>query len=618
MEGGENLKGVTMIHLRQIYLQRGTKVLLEGASLDLFAGQKVGIVGPNGAGKSSLFQCLLGNLQPDKGEIDIPTQCSIAHLKQELPESTLSAIDYALLGNPVYADLKVELDAADASGDGMRIGEAHAKFAEIDGYSAPSRAAIILLGLGFAQAQLHQPVNSFSGGWRMRLNLAQVLLSDADMMLLDEPTNHLDLEGVMWLADWLKQLECMVLVISHDREFLDDVASHIVQFKNANLKRYTGNYTDFEREYAEQLAVQAATHKKQQAQRAHLQKFIDRFGAKATKAKQAQSRVKQLERMKLVGPVHQDSPFEFAFFDNVCGVDPMLSLDDVDVGYDKPILHKLNMSVRDGDRIGLLGLNGAGKSTFIKLIAQQLQPVQGNIRSSSKIKVGYFAQHQLDLLEESNDALSHLRKVDPRIMESEARKFLGGFNFRDDRVFEPVGNFSGGEKSRLVLALLVRQKPNLLLLDEPTNHLDLEMREALMQALQSFQGAMILVAHDRYLLKCLVDEYWLVHDGGVNRFEGDLDDYHNWLLSREEPVAAEREHVKAKATSAQTDKKLAHLERKLDKVQAQLTEVEQALCENDLYTEENSAKLQKLQAKQQNLAAEVSDYEDQILALLDE
>lgn len=614
-----------MIHLRQITIRRGSKVLLEDASLDLFAGQKVGIVGPNGVGKSSLFQCLLNKLPCDKGEIDISKQFSIAHLQQELPESELSATDYALLGDQAYADRKAQLDMAESGDDGMAIAHAHADFAEIDGYSAPSRAAKILIGLGFNQEQLAWPVNSFSGGWRMRLNLAQVLLSRADILLLDEPTNHLDLEGIMWLADWIKAAECMAIVISHDREFLDDITTHIVHVKDASLKRYTGNYSTFEREYNAQLLIQQATFEKQQAHRAHLQKFIDRFGASATKAKQAQSRVKMLERMELVSAVQEENPFRFEFADNRCGVNPMLTLHEVDVGYtSEPILRHINFSLRDGDRIGLLGLNGAGKSTFIKLVAQELVAMRGEVTSSSKIKVGYFAQQQLDLLDVNASMITQLKRVDPKITDQQARTFLGGFNFHGDRVFEDIHNFSGGEKSRLVLALLVWQKPNMLLLDEPTNHLDMEMREALMLALQNFQGAMILVSHDRYLSKCLVNEYMLVDKGTVTPFDGDLDDYHKWLLKRNAELEAtaappaSKVATKPAVNTVRLQSQLEKLETKLDQLNEHLAKIDNELGDHNLYQPGQEKPLAQLQSKQAELRDKAKRVESEILEIMDQ
>jgi ATP-binding cassette subfamily F protein 3 len=612
-----------MINLRQVTIRRGIKVILEDADVDMYDGQKIGIIGPNGVGKSSMFQTLLGQLPPDKGEVEIPSNCSLAHLKQELPHSDLSAIDYALLGDTIYAERKAELDASENSDDGMAIAHAHAMFGEIDGYSAAARSAKILIGLGFTQEQLLAPVNSFSGGWRMRLNLAQVLLSRADMLLLDEPTNHLDLEGIIWLGDWIRSAECMVLVISHDREFLDEVATHIVQFKDRKLKKYTGNYSSYEREYTQQMAIQQAAHAKQQKHRAHLQSFIDRFGAKASKAKQAQSREKMLKRMVEIAPIHEDSQFRFEFADNICGVNPMLALDQVTVGYDKkPILHDLNFSLRDGDRIGLLGLNGAGKSTFVKLLANQLTVMDGHVQGSSKIKIGYFAQHQLDLLDPEATMMTQFKRLDEKITESQARNFLGGFNFTGSRVFEHIGNFSGGEKSRLVLALLVWQKPNLLLLDEPTNHLDMDMREALMMALQTFQGSMILVSHDRYLLNCLVDEYWLVDNGKVERFDGDLDDYRRWLKDRENnlqapkptPVAA----PKRQQDTGQSEKKIEKYEQKLAALQAQLASVEVALADPQLYQAPGSVQLNKLQQQGAQLKAEIAKFEHEILKIIEE
>ena len=612
-----------MIHLKQVTLRRSTKVLLEDADIDLFDSQKIGIIGPNGVGKSSLFQCLLGTLRPDKGELDIPQNCRLAHLKQELPESELSATDYALLGDTVYAERKAELDASENSHDGMAIAHAHTLFGEIDGYSAPARAAKILIGLGFSQEQLTAPVNSFSGGWQMRLNLAQVLLSRADMLLLDEPTNHLDLEGIIWLGDWIRSAECMVLVISHDREFLDEVATHIVQFKDRHLKKYTGNYTSYEREYTQQMLIQQAAFQKQQKHRAHLQKFIDRFGAKASKAKQAQSRQKMLQRMAQIAPIHEDSPFRFEFADNICGVNPMLTIDHVTVGYDKkPILHDLSFSLRDGDRIGLLGLNGAGKSTFIKLLANQLTVMDGIVQGSSKIKIGYFAQHQLDLLDPEATMMTQFKRLDEKITESQARNFLGGFDFTGNRVFEHIGNFSGGEKSRLVLALLVWQKPNLLLLDEPTNHLDMDMREALMMALQSFQGAMILVSHDRYLMSCLVDEYWLVDNGKIDRFDGDLDDYRRWLKDREANLQSPKSQPIAKPERRQdnppSEKRIEKHEQKLAKLQADLAVVDLALANPDLYPTPGSTELNKLLQQSTRLKTEIAQLEHTILKIIED
>ncbi len=611
-----------MIHLRQVTLRRGTKVLLEDADVDLFDGQKIGIIGPNGVGKSTLFQALLGSLPADKGEVDIPQNCQLAHLKQELPHSELSATDYALLGDTVYAQRKADLDASEDSHDGMAIAHAHTLFGEIDGYTATSRAAKILIGLGFSQEQLTAPVNSFSGGWRMRLNLAQVLLSRADALLLDEPTNHLDLEGIIWLGDWIRSAECIVLVISHDREFLDEVATHIVQFKDRHLKRYTGNYSSYEREYNQQMAIQQAAHVKQQKHRAHLQKFIDRFGASASKAKQAQSRQKMLERIKDVGPVHEDSPFRFEFADNICGVNPMLSLDHVTVGYgEKPILRDLSFSLRDGDRIGLLGLNGAGKSTFVKLLASELNVMSGTVQGSSKIKIGYFAQHQLDLLDPNATMMTQFKRMDDKITESQARNFLGGFNFTGNRVFENIGNFSGGEKSRLVLALLVWQKPNLLLLDEPTNHLDMDMREALMMALQSFQGSMILVSHDRYLLNCLVDEYWLVDDGKVDRFDGDLDDYRRWLKDRESAAQSQKTKTPAKSApprdTSQSEKQIEKHEQKLSTLQTELSKLEIALADPQLYQPHKAQELDKLQQQCSGVKEKIAKIEQEILRIID-
>lgn len=609
-----------MIHLRQVTLRRGSKLLLEQADLSLFDKEKVGIVGANGVGKSSLYQCILGNIVTDGGEIDIPGKLTMAHLKQETPSCETSAIDYALEGDAEYAHLHAQMQAAEDSDDGMAMAEAVTRFAEIDGYSAASRAAIILKGLGFSQEQLHESVNSFSGGWRMRLNLAQVLLSRADFMLLDEPTNHLDLEGIFWLADWIKSASCLVIIVSHDREFLDDITTHIVHFNDHVLKKYTGNYSLFEKEYATQLAIQKMAYSKQQKERAHMQKFVDRFGAKATKAKQAQSRVKRLEKMELVAAVHERSPFNFKFSDIPSGSNPILSLEHASTGYgDNVILSDINFSLSDGSRYGLLGLNGAGKSTLIKLLAGDLPVMKGSEYGADKVKVGYFAQHQLEQLDGSSDLISHLKEIDKKISEGEARKFLGGFNFKGDQVFAKISSLSGGEKSRLVLALLVWQKPTLLLMDEPTNHLDMEMREALIHALQNYAGALVLVSHDRHLLNCLVDEFWLVDEGSVSEFSGDLDDYRKMINEREKAEAQldkSKKMSKKKVNLAHTEKQLEKAEKKLDKLQKESASLEEKLADADLYLDSNKDRLTNLQAEHKAKQVKIQVLDGEITELL--
>lgn len=609
-----------MIHLRQVTLRRGSKLLLDQADLSLFDKEKVGIVGANGVGKSSLYQCILGNIVTDSGEIDIPGKLKLAHLKQETPSCATSAIDYALEGDTEYAALQAQMQAAEQNDDGMAMAEAVTRFAEIDGYSAPSRAAIILKGLGFSQEQLSESVSSFSGGWRMRLNLAQVLLSRADIMLLDEPTNHLDLEGIFWLADWIKSATCLVIIISHDREFLDDITTHIVHFNDHVLKKYTGNYSLFEKEYATQLALQKMAYQKQQKERAHMQKFIDRFGAKATKAKQAQSRVKRLEKMELVAAVHERSPFTFKFSDIPSGSNPILSLEKASTGYgDHVVLSNINFSLSDGSRYGLLGLNGAGKSTLIKLLAGDIPVLSGSEYGSDKVKVGYFAQHQLEQLDGSSDLISHLKDIDKKISESDARKFLGGFNFKGDQVFAKVSSLSGGEKARLVLALLVWQKPNLLLMDEPTNHLDMEMREALIHALDNYAGALVLVSHDRHLLNCLVDEFWLVDGGAVSEFLGDLDDYRAMIQEREKAEAQQDKNNKSskkKVNQAHVEKQLEKAEKKMNKLQAESVVLEQKLADPDLYLDSNKDKLLNLQTEHKAKQAKIQTLDAEITELL--
>ncbi|HEX4858358.1 MAG TPA: ATP-binding cassette domain-containing protein, partial [Usitatibacteraceae bacterium] len=496
-----------MIRLTNLTLARGPKALLEGANLTLFPGQKVGLIGPNGCGKSSLFALLRGELHQDAGDAELPAKWVMAHVAQETPASTATALDYALDGDRELRALEADLASAesepmDAPGHGERIAELHAHFGHIGGYTARARAAAMLAGLGFTEPQQSRPVAEFSGGWRMRLNLAQALMCRSDLLLLDEPTNHLDLDAVMWLEDWLKSYPGLMLLITHDRDFLDAVATRIVHVDNRKLNDYAGNYSAFERIRAEQLAAQQAAYVKQQRQVAHLKSYVERFRAKATKARQAQSRIKTLERMELIAAAHVDSPFEFHFRDPAAKPRQLLHLKEAALGYGATtILDPVEWRLFYGDRIGLLGPNGAGKSTLVKTLAGELALQRGGRYEGQGLKIGYFAQHQLEILRPGESALWHLKKLDPLVREQEFRDFLGGFDFRGDRVMEPIGPFSGGEKARLALALIVWQKPNLLLLDEPTNHLDIDMREALAEALQEFDGTLVVVAHDRHLLK---------------------------------------------------------------------------------------------------------------------
>ncbi|WP_148715558.1 ATP-binding cassette domain-containing protein [Chitinolyticbacter meiyuanensis] len=512
-----------MIRLKQLTLRRGLKVLLDGADLTLHPGQKIGVVGPNGAGKSSFFALLRGELHADGGDLELPPRLVIGHVAQETPALSVSALDYTLDGDSELRRIEAEL--AVVADDGVRHGELLARLEAIDGYAAPARAAKLLAGLGFSEAEMQRPVSSFSGGWRMRLNLAQALMCRSDLLLLDEPTNHLDLETVVWLEDWLRSYQGMLLVISHDRDFLDATVGCILHVDAAKLTLYTGNYADFEAQRAEKLSQQQQAFDKQQREIAHLESFITRFKAKASKAKQAQSRVKALERMEIISAAHVDTPFTFSFREPESSPSPLIRLEGVDAGYGAPILGGINLSLEKQARIGLLGVNGAGKSTLIKTLCGELPLLAGQRIEGKGLKIGYFAQHQLEHLRLDESPLWHLQKLDPATREQEHRNFLGGFDFHGEMATSPVRPFSGGEKARLALALLIWQRPNLLLLDEPTNHLDIEMRQALTRALTDFDGAIIVVSHDRHLLRATVDDFWLIEAGRVRPFDGDLDDY---------------------------------------------------------------------------------------------
>jgi ATP-binding cassette subfamily F protein 3 len=527
-----------MLRLSNLVLARGAKRLLDGADLTVHDGHRIGLVGANGSGKSSLFALLRGELVADAGDVEVPAAWTIAHVAQETPAVEMPAIEFVLDGDRELRTIEGELAIAEAAHDaapgsgGHALAELHHRFEDIGGYAARARAAMLLSGLGFPAARHGDPVACFSGGWRMRLNLAQALMCRSDLLLLDEPTNHLDLDAVLWLEDWLKRYRGTLILITHDRDFLDAVVDGIAHLDRQQLKSYSGNYSQFERERAANLALQQATYAKQQRQIAHLQAFVDRFRAKATKAKQAQSRIKALERMERIAAAHVDSPFEFTFAPAGLAARQLVRLEHTSLGYaDRPpVLPGVDWNILAGDRIGLLGPNGAGKSTLLKAIAGTLAPLSGERLTAQGLKIGYFAQHEVERLRGDESPLWHLARIDPAAREQELRDFLGGFDFRGDMASAPVGRMSGGEKARLTLALLVREKPNLLLLDEPTNHLDIEMREALAEALQDYDGALIVVAHDRHLLRATADELWLVDAGRVAPFPGDLDDYRDWVL----------------------------------------------------------------------------------------
>jgi len=592
-----------MIKLTEISLRRGEKLLLDESHLCVYPGWKVGITGANGCGKSSLFALLRDSLQADIGNISIPAQWQVAHVAQETPQSDQTALAYTLAGDVRLMALEAAVEKARAAGDGLEEAHHHADIDAIDGYRAPARAAQILNGLGFNEAEMSKSVNEFSGGWRMRLNLAQTLMRQADLLLLDEPTNHLDLDAVLWFELWLQRYPGTLLLISHDRDFLNSVTQHIVHIEHQKINLYTGNYDAFEKQRAEKLAQQQAGYEKQQVQIKHLEQFVQRFKAKASKAKQAQSRVKTLEKMTLISAAHIDSPFHFEFMPAPSQTSPLLNLSGVNVGYldDQPILSKIRLQLIPGSRIGLLGANGAGKSTLIKLLAGLLSPQQGRYDQSADLRIGYFAQHQLELLHPEESPLAHLQRQNPAQTEQAARRFLGGFNFIGDMALAPTAPFSGGEKARLALALIIAQGPNLLLLDEPTNHLDLEMRHALTLALQNYEGALVVVSHDRHLLRATTDQFYLVDQGNVSAFEGSLDEYRDWLLKRRDQAKRDqpkiskapldKQHVaKQRNARRQQENKLKKLEQQLATLETEKAGLSEILADPDLYQDQAKAK----------------------------
>ncbi|CAL7960459.1 putative ATP-binding protein YheS [Gammaproteobacteria bacterium] len=616
-----------MITLQSVTLQRGNKILFDQASATIFAKQKVGLIGVNGCGKSSLFSLLLQKVPPDGGDLYIQSNIRIAYLAQEVPNTEISALQYVMNGDSELAVLMQQLKKAEEDYDDHRIIELHNHLYEIGGYTLESRAAKLLVGLGFRLDEQQKAVNAFSGGWRMRLNLAQVLMSRADLLLLDEPTNYLDMDAIIWLERWLQSYDGTLLLISHDRDFLDNVVQKILYVTNRKLEMYSGNYSGFEKQRAEQLAQERSLYNKQQAQIEHLNKYINRFRAKASKARQAQSRIKMLERMEQVSITQIDSPFSFKFVKpKPCGA-PLVHIDNADISYgEHKVLNKISFSLNPQDAIGVLGINGAGKSTFMKSLAGVLEASAGTISFNKNLKIGYFAQHQIDQLDMQASPLDHILKIDPNVREQQMRTFLGGFGFQGDMAFHPITDFSGGEKARLVLALLIWQKPNLLLLDEPTNHLDLEMRAALAYALQDYTGALVLVAHDRYLLKATVNEFYLVNDQKVVKFNGDLEDYQKWLLDTRKQqfagldspkeiikeVVAQQDNTKQTKANA---KQMQTLEKEISKLQAEKEQITSRLAEQKIYQSENRVELEKCLKKSAALKGKIKSLEEEWFSL---
>lgn len=619
-----------MIRLSSLAIRRGPRLLFESSTLSIHPGQKVGITGGNGTGKSSLFALILGEVGADEGELSIPDSWVVAHVAQETPSLHCSAIDLVMDGDRELRRLQQALEQAQEAEDGVLQGELYAALEAIDGFNARNRAARLMQGLGFSVEQEALPVESFSGGWRMRLNLAQALMARSDLLLLDEPTNHLDLDAVFWLEEWLGRYAGTLLLISHDRDVLDRVVDGIVHIEQQQMRLTAGNYSAFERIRAERLAQQQAAHERQQREQAHMHRFVARFRAKATKARQVQSRIKALERMEAIAPAHVDSPFHFQFYMPEKNPHPLLNIEQVVAGYgESVVLDGVSITLNPGDRLALLGRNGAGKSTLMKLLSSASTLLQGERREAQALKIGYFAQHQLELLDLQATPLLHLQRNHPQASEQELRDYLGSFGFNGERVLEPVGPFSGGEKARLVLAMIVRERPNLLLLDEPTNHLDLEMRHALTVALQAYEGALVVVSHDRYLLEGVADQLLLVARQKVEPFSGDLDDYARWLRAEEKPLQAEaveersgvnrkqqrREEAELRKQQAPLRRQVKALEQSVEQLEQRKGEIESQLADSALYQESEKERLTLLLQEKGELDQRLEQDEEQLLEL---
>jgi ATP-binding cassette subfamily F protein 3 len=623
-----------MISLSNIELRRGIKLLLQDAELVIHPGQHIGIIGGNGTGKSSLFKLLLGQIAADAGELFIPKDWRIAHMAQELARSERSAVDYVLDGDPELRKIEAAIEKALSDEDHDQLAIEYEKMDIANGFDAHSRAEQLLHGLGFHQSEVGRPVNSFSGGWRIRLNLAQSLMSPSDLLLLDEPTNHLDLDATLWLEQWLKSYPGTLLIISHDRDFIDNVVERIVHLEHQKTNSYKGNYSIFERVRSERLALQQASYEKQQKRRKDVEDFVARFRYKASKAKQAQSRLKELQRMEDSAPAHVDSPFYFNFPPPKKANGALVNISQAELGHDgKIILSHVNVDLHPGTRIGLLGPNGAGKSTLINSLTGDLDLINGVRVYGENLKVGYFAQHQLEVLDLQASPFLHIQRISPTATDQQIRNFLGGFDFHNDKALDPIKDFSGGEKARVALAMIVWQKPNLLLLDEPTNHLDLEMRHALTMALQGYQGALVVISHDRHLLRNTVDEFFLVAEGAVQEFDGDLNDYQKWLKNYSritevvEPAVIEapvdkklsrQESAEKRKKRDPITKQIKQIEAKIEKLQKRISDIEVTLSDGNIYTEDNKLQLKDILAKQAEVKKNLSDYEEQWLEFQDQ
>ena len=618
-----------MLTFNEVTLRRSSEPLFEHASFRIHTTDKVGLTGANGTGKSSLFALIMGKSSVDSGNFSLPPKWVISHVAQETPAVDIAAIDYVMDGDQELRNIQREITQSEKNGDGSRQAALLHQLEAIDGYTARTRAAQLMNGLGFTTEQEESPVSSFSGGWRMRLNLAQALMCRSDLLLLDEPTNHLDLDAVLWLEEWLRRYPGTMILISHDRDFLDRCINHVAHIEHQKITLYRGNYSSFERRRAESLAQQQAAFTKQQREIAHIRSYVDRFRAQATKARQAQSRLKALERMEEIAPAHVDSPFHFSFLKPEKTPNPMLQLHEATASYgDKTIIKDADFNLVPGDRIGLLGPNGAGKSTLIKILAGEMEPTTGQYKAADQLKIGYFAQHQLEQLHDDDSPIEHLQPLNPAATEQSLKNFLGGFGFSGEKALSPIAPFSGGEKARLVLALLVYQKPNLLLLDEPTNHLDLEMRHALTLALQAYEGAMVIISHDRHLLRTVTDQLFIVCDTSVEPFDGDLDDYRQWLANRKTARAEQAKNNVIENNSTINRKeqrkqdaerrkqlqplrnKLKKLEKSLEELEQQKSDIEQQLSSSAIYEEKNKHKLKELLLSRSKITEALTDAEE--------
>ena len=612
-----------MLSFTNLSLRAGTELLFQDVSFTVYETNKIGLVGANGSGKTSLFRAILGDLDSYDGNINYPKDLRIANLAQEVPATEEISLDYVLSGDESLAKVNIAIEDAQKSGNTNLLGDLYAEYETLDGYSAKSRAEKLMIGLGFASTDLKKPVRDFSGGWRVRLNLAQTLMQPSDLVLLDEPTNHLDLDAIIWLVNWIKSYKGAVILISHDREFLDDCADSIAYLDKKSIDLYPGNYSDFETKRASKLAEIEKNYAKQQREISHIQNFVRRFKAKATKARQAQSRIKALERMEKIAPAHIDSPFKFAINEAEKNSDPLLVLDEASIGYSSPILQDLKIVIRPRDRIGLLGSNGEGKSTLIKSLNGELALISGSKIAGKNLKIGYFSQHQVDDLDLNKNALSHIQDLDREVSEQGVRNFLGGFNFKGNKVTSSVNLFSGGEKARLALAKIVFKKPNLLLMDEPTNHLDIDMRQALTLALQSFSGAIILISHDRHLLANTVDEFMILKDGSLDVFKGDLEDYRRIILGKTALQKKQTREVKQKKQTVKIEKKemrqiraeISKIEKRLERFQRKINEIDQELSSSDAYKKDSVINVQSLLRDKMEISGQIESLEEEWLKL---